>query len=93
MFHLIFITAKIDHLDNLVTHACHLSLDLLALIVIGIVDVMTAGDLLEILMKPDDLMLSLSGFPVYLSVLLIVDLISHNTKTVVPDPGRCRQQF
>jgi hypothetical protein len=60
VLHLVLVSAKIDHLDDLGTLLGYLSLYLLALRGIRVVNVMAAGDLLQVVVEPDDLMLGLS---------------------------------
>ena len=58
VLHLVLISAQIDHLDNLGTLLGYLPMYLLALRGIIVVNVMAAGDLLQVLVEPDYLMLS-----------------------------------
>ena len=93
MLNLIFITTQVNHLNDFVAHGGDFSLYLFTFIMIEIVNILAAGDLLIILFEPDYLMFSLCRFPVYFSVLLMIDFISHYPETIVPDARRCRQQL
>jgi hypothetical protein len=57
VLHLVLISAQIDHLDDLGALLGYLPMYLLALRRIRVVNVMGAGNLLQILVEPDDLML------------------------------------
>jgi len=57
VLHLVLISAQIDHLDDLDTLLGYLPMYLLALRGIRVVNIMTAGDLMQVLVEPDDLML------------------------------------
>jgi hypothetical protein len=57
VLHLVLISAQIDHLDDLGALLGYLPMYLLALRRFRVVNVMGAGDLLQVLVEPDDLML------------------------------------
>ena len=93
VLHLIFVAAQIDHLNDLGTLCGNLPLYLLAVVMIRVVHVLAAGDLLQVLIKSDNLVFGLCRLSAYLLMLLIVHLVPHDPEPVISDPRWCRQQL
>jgi hypothetical protein len=93
VLHIVLISAQIDHLDDLGTLLGNLPMFLLALRRIRVVDVLAAGDLLQVLVEPDYLVLGLCRLSTYLLPLLMENLIAQGPLAVVLDTGWGRQEL
>ena len=93
VLHLVLISAQIDHLDDLGTLLGYLPMFLLALRRIRIVNVLAAGDLLQVLVEPDYLVLRLCRLSADFLPLLMENLVTQGPLPVVLDTGWGRQEL
>lgn len=93
VLHLVLISAQIDHLDDLCALLGYLPMFLLALRRIRVVDVLAAGDLLQVLVEPNYLMFGLCRLSAYLLPLLMENLVTQGPLAVVLDTGWGRQEL
>ena len=63
----------------------YLLLDLLAFIVIRVVNILVASNLLQVVVEPDNFMFCLCGLPADLLPMLKVDLVTQGALSVITD--------